>query len=426
MSESDRQSTKMPQPAGLWARLNGSLFRSLRQPNYRRYFLGQGVSVMGTWMQSVALSWLVYRLTGSAALLGVVAFLSQAPQLVVSPLAGLLIDRCDRRWLLIRVQWLLFLQSGLLALLTLTGWIAPWNIVLLAGCFGVLNALDTPLRHALIGAIVTDKQDLPNAIALNAVVYNAARFVVPPLAGVLLGLTSEALCFALNAVSYLAIARALKGMQLAPHHATSASRGAGFGEGLRFARGSEPVRLLLGLTLLMNVTASSYVVLVPVLAKGVFAGGVGTLGILLGASGCGALVSTAYVALQKTRRQLGRNVVLGWCAVSSGMLVLATTHSLPFGLYATFALGFGISMANVATNSLLMSSVPDRLRGRMISTYTGIRFGMDAVGGLIVGTAVSGFGLAPTLAVETVLVLLGLVWCLARRAVHYQPLPVEN
>jgi MFS family permease len=317
------------------------------------------------------------------------------------------------------VQWLLFLQSFVLALLSFTGWIAPWHIVAISACFGVLNAVDTPMRHSLIGSLVNDKRDLPNAIALNAVVYNAARFVAPPIAGALLGLTSEALCFLLNALSYLAIGLALQRMQLTYVPRKVASLGNSFGEGVRFALATRPVRALLALTLLLNISASSYVVMVPILAKQVYGGGAETLGILLGASGCGALASTAYLAWQKASGHLAGNVFKGWLVVSAGIAVLTFTGWLPFGMAAACALGFGLSMANVATNASLMSSVPDALRGRMISYYTAIRFGMDAVGGLIAGALVSGFGLRPTLIAETVAVLAGMTWLLLRRSHLY-------
>jgi MFS family permease len=388
-------------PAGL---------RALRHPRYRRYFLGQALSILGTWVQNVAMSWLVYRLTGSAALLGLTAFLAQAPQLLVSPLAGLFIDRFDRRRLFLLIQTLMIAQALTLAVLTGLEVVRPWHLVVLAGVFGVINSFDTPLRQSMLGQLVDDRADLRNAIALNASLFNSARFVGPPLAGLILALTSEAVCFGLNALSFIGIAVAVARLPPPPVSPPSGGLTAALKEGLRFALDSLPVRVLLIGVAVMNLTGSAYLVLMPVLARDVFAGDAQTLGWLLGATGGGALAATALVASRHTIDQLIRLVVAGWAIATVSLAAFAATSVLGLAMAAGFGLGLGISSVNVSTNAILQSLVPDRIRGRIISYFTAFRFGMDALGGLAAGALATGFGVAPTLAVEAALVTLGAVW----------------
>ena len=390
-------------PAGL---------RALRHPRYRRYFFGQALSILGTWVQNVAMSWLVYRLTGSAVLLGLTAFLAQAPQLLVSPLAGLFIDRFDRRRLFLLIQALMIAQALTLAGLTGLGVIQPWHLVGLAGVFGVLNSFDTPLRQSMLGQLVDERGDLRNAIALNASLFNSARFIGPPLAGVILALTSEAVCFGLNALSFLGIAVAVA--RLPPVAVSSSSGGftAALKEGLRFALDSHPVKVLLIGVAVMNLTGSAYVVLMPVLARDVFGGDAQTLGWLLGATGGGALAATALVASRHSIDQLIRLVAAGWVIAALSLAAFAATSVLGWAMAAGFGLGLGISSVNVSTNAILQSLVPDRIRGRIISYFTAFRFGMDALGGLAAGALATGFGVAPTLAAEALLVTLGAAWML--------------
>ena len=390
-------------PAGL---------RALRHPRYRRYFFGQALSILGTWVQNVAMSWLVYRLTGSAALLGLTAFLAQAPQLLVSPLAGLFIDRFDRRRLFLGIQALMIAQALTLAILTGLGVIEAWHLVVLAGVFGVVNSFDTPLRQSMLGQLVDDRADLRNAIALNASLFNSARFIGPPLAGVILALTSEAVCFGLNALSFIGIAVAVARLPSVPVSPSSGGFAAALKEGLRFALDSLPVRVLLIGVAVMNLTGSAYLVLMPVLARDVFGGDAQTLGWLLGATGGGALVATALVASRHSIDQLIRLVVAGWAIATVSLAGFAATSVLGLAMVAGFGLGLGISSVNVSTNAILQSLVPDRIRGRIISYFTAFRFGMDALGGLAAGALATGFGATPTLALEAFLVMLGAIWML--------------
>ena len=265
-------------------RLPGPL-RALEHRSFRLYFFGQAVSILGSWIQQVAMAWLVYRLTGSAALLGVTAFAALIPQLLVGPLAGAWIDKHDKRRWLLRVQGLLAAQALVLAGLTWMGWVGPGLLVSMALLLGVLNSFDTPLRQSLISVFVERREDLPNALALNAMLFNTGRFVGPPVAGLLLGLTSEAACFALNALSFVALFVAVASVKVPAMPRAQGTVGDVFKEGLAYAWHTWTVRMLIIVLMALNLTASAYAVLLPVFAAEVFAGDARTLGLLWGEIG---------------------------------------------------------------------------------------------------------------------------------------------
>lgn len=389
--------------------------RALRHRNFRLYFAGQAISTLGSWLQQVALAWLIYRLTGSAALLGITTFASLLPQLLVGPLAGAWIDRHDKRRLLIGVQGLLGLQALSLALLTATGSIGPVLIVAMAALLGVLNAFDTPLRQSLLSQFVSGKQDLPNALALNAMLFNSSRFIGPPLAGLLLGFTSEAACFALNALSYIGLAVGLLIIRMAPTPRASGSTGDVFREGLAYVAGRPTIRLMMLSVLVVNLTASSYAVLLPVFAKDTFAGDARTLGWLWGAAGLGSLLGTLFLANRRGLAGLA-NTIMG-CAMAggAGLLAFAFSERLVISLLAMALLGFAITNCNVGTNILLQSLAPEHLRGRVVSLYTSTRFGFDAIGGLLVGVLAEHLGAPWAMASAGVLLLGYCAWLLPRQ-----------
>ena len=394
--------------------------RALQHANFRLYFAGQGVSILGSWIQQVALAWLIYRLTGSAALLGVTTFAALLPQLLVGPFAGAWVDRRDKRRLLIGVQALLAAQALLLAALTALGWIGPTLIVAMSLLLGVLNAFDTPLRQALIGSFVGSRDDLPNALALNAMLFNAGRFVGPPLAGVLLALTGEAWCFALNGLSFLALLVGLLLIRVEAPSRAKGSMGAVFREGLAYVWGNQAVRLLIVSLAMVNITASSYAVLLPVFAKDVFGGDAQTLGWLWGAAGCGAFLSTLFLATRQALPGLGRVVQVGSVLSAAALLAFAASAAVPPALVAMAALGFGISVGNVGINMLLQSLAPEHLRGRVVAFFTSTRFGFDAIGGLLAGLLAARIGAPLTLALEGGVLLLFCIWLLAQRRVLRQ------
>ncbi|MCG2579195.1 MFS transporter [Dechloromonas sp. XY25] len=374
--------------------------RALAHPNFRLYFAGQAVSILGSWIQQVALSWLVYRLTGSAALLGVTAFCGLIPQLVVGPLAGAWIDKHDKRKWLIGVQSLMALQAFVLAGLCWLDWITPGFIVLMALALGTLSSFDAPLRQSLIGSFVGSRDDLPNALALNAMLFNAGRFVGPPIAGLLLGLTSEAFCFAINGFSFLALISAICLVRGEPPKRAQGSVGQVFREGVRYAWHTWAIRWLIVTLIALNLTASAYAVLLPVFARDVFAGDATTLGWLWGAAGCGAFASTIFLATRKSISGVVGAVVAGVAISAAALLLFGATTRLPLALAAMVALGFGISVCNVGINMILQSSAPEALRGRIVSFFTSARFGFDALGGLLAGFVAAALGAGQTLVLE--------------------------
>ena len=389
--------------------------RALGHAHFRRYFAGQAVSILGSWIQQVAMAWLVYRLTGSAALLGVTAFAALIPQLLVGPFAGAWVDKHDKRRALLWVQALLTVQALALAALTWLGWVSPWLLVAMSGLLGVLNSFDTPLRQSLIGSFVGRREDLPNALALNAMLFNSGRFIGPPIAGALLAALSEAACFALNALTFLALIIAVTSIRMPAPPKAQGSMGDVFREGVSYAWHTWLVRLLIFTLIALNLTASAYAVLLPVFARDVFAGDARTLGWLWGAAGCGAFVSTLYLATRQSMPGLVRSIVWGAALSALALLVFGLTAWLPLALAAMAALGFGISVSNVGINMLLQSTAPDRLRGRVVSFFTSARFGFDALGGLLAGLLATVLGAGRTLALEGVLLLGFVLFLLSRR-----------
>lgn len=405
------QTSATPVPSRLPAAM-----RALGHRNFRLYFAGQAVSILGSWIQQVVLSWLVYRLTGSAALLGVTAFCALIPQLLIGPLAGAWIDRHDKRSWLIGVQSLLALQAFALALLTWNGLVGTTLIILMSLSLGVLNSFDTPLRQSLIGSFVGRPEDMPNALALNAMLFNAGRFVGPPIAGLLLGLTSEALCFALNGCSFLALITAVLCIKSRAPARARGSMGEVFREGVRYAWHTWPVRMLIFTLIAVNLTVSAYAVLLPVFARDIFGGDAVTLGWLWGAAGAGAFASTLLLANHQSRAGMVRGVVAGVAISALSVMLFALARSLPLALAAMAGVGFGISVCNVGINMLLQSMAPEQLRGRIVSFFTSARFGFDAVGGLLAGLAASRIGAGATLLAEGGLLLLFVGFLLTRRA----------
>ncbi len=358
------------------------------------------MSVLGSWVQQVALSWLIYRLTGSVALLGATTFAALLPMLVVGPLAGAWIDRRDKRRLLILVQGLLAVQAATLAGLTMFEAVTPGLIIVMSVALGVLNAFDTPLRQSQISVFVGSRDDLPNALALNAMLFNAGRFVGPPLAGLLLGLSSEAVCFGLNALSFSALALGVACIRSEASPPATGSMGAVFREGLRYMIDEYPVRMPILILAVVNISASSYAVLLPVYARDVFGGDARMLGWLWGAAGAGAFAGTILLAVRHEPKTLVGTVMAGAGISALALLVFAYNRAMLPALLAMGALGFGISTCNVAVNMLLQSAAPDRLRGRVVSFFSSTRFGFDAIGGLFAGVLAAHTGVQAAMLIE--------------------------
>lgn len=390
--------------------------RALRHRNFRLYFAGHSVSTLGTWIQQVALAWLIYRLTDSAALLGITSCLALLPQLFIGPLAGAWIDRHDKRRLLLITQSLMAAQAAVLAILTASAIITPSIIVAMSALLGVLNAFDTPLRQSLLSNFVSDRGDLPNALALNATLFTCSRFVGPPLAGLLLGFTSESVCFSLNALSYLALVANLLRARTEPTTRVSGSMGAVFREGLEYAFYTPNVRRLILGVLLVNLTASSYAAVLPVFARDILSGDAQTLGWLWGAAGLGSLVSSLYLANHQDSNRLPHALLISALISALGLLMLGFSHGLYISLAAMVLLGAGVTVNNVGTNITLQSDAPDDLRGRVVSIYTATRFGFDAIGGLLAGLLASQYGGPRAMAIAGITLLCYCIWSASRAA----------
>ena len=365
------------------------IFSSLQYANFRNYFIGHTLSTLGTWIQQVALAWLAYELTHSASILGLIAFFAMAPQLILSPLVGAIIDKINKKKALIFVQILFLIQALLLALLTYSHDLNQFTLLSLSILLGILTAIDTPLRQSFISDLVSDKSNIANALALNAMIFNACRFVGPPIAGLILALSNAFTCFIFNAFSYLFLIIALFLMKNVPIHRASGNIQKVFSQGYRFVFNNQDYRKMMLNVAVLNFTASSYVALIPIFAKDYLKGNETTLGYLWGMAGIGSLISSSILAntqnFEKTQNRIQYNMLL--CAI--GLLLLGIVNLNVSYYFALFLLGFGISTANVSTNIQIQQNSPPALRGRIVSIYTSIRFGFDALGGVCAGFAAS-------------------------------------
>ena len=371
--------------------------RALASPNFRRYYTGQAVSMVGTWIQAVALMWLAYRLSGSTAFTGLVGFLQSIPHLVFAPFAGVLGDRVDRRKLLIAVLMLLGVQSTLLAVLTATHLITPVQLASLAFFAGVCNAFETPTRQSMYVQLLDRREDLVNAVALNTMLMNGTRLVGPALGGVLIAVFDETVCFTLNAVSYLAVLAALAGVRMRPRAARPPSHPlADLAEGWRYAMGSLVVRRMLFTLALVSSAISPYSTLMPAMVVKVFGEGSELVGIFLGAVGLGAVVSAVWLARRPSVRGLVR-----WIPLAA---MIAGAGSIGFGLsanaYLSFVLmmmaGFGMFLAGASCNTILQTIVDDEKRSRVLSYYTMFFIGVAPFGHYLSGWLAEHIGVQAT------------------------------
>jgi len=390
----------------------GRTFRALRHRNYRLFFTGQGLSLIGTWLQQVAMGWLVYRLTGSAWLLGVVAFCANIGILLFGNLAGVVADRIDRRRGLLTTQSLMLVQALVLAALVAFGWIETWHLIVLALWLGTCTAFDLPLRQSMYVHFVADRGDLANAIALNSMLVNTARVIGPAVAGLLLALTSEAVCFALNALSFVAVIVAIRKMHWPADVRPGAATGwwASWLEGVRYVQGLKPVRALLVLVAALSWTISPYTSLMPVYAKDIFGGGPHTLGYLLSAAGFGALVSTAYLASRATVRGLGPVILYASAASGFALTAFAYMRFYPLALLLMVVVGGGTILAAASANTILQTIVDDRLRGRVASFYTLAFLGFAPLGNLAAGALAGALGAQFTFALNGIVAMVAAVW----------------
>ncbi len=361
--------------------------RALHSRNYRLFFGGQAISLCGTWMQRIALTWLVYRLTGSALLLGIVGFAGQIPTFVIAPVAGVLTDRWNLHRLIIVTQTLAMLQALVLGALTLTGAITVWELVLLSGMLGLINAFDQPARQTFVVHLVRP-HDLPNAIALNSALVNAARLLGPSLAGILISVVGEGWCFLGNGLSYVAVLGALLAMQVKPRHASGHHGNVlhGLKQGFAYAYRSVPIRSILALIALVSLVGVPYAVLMPMFAKDVLGGTERTMGILMAASGLGAVCGAILLAARPSAQDLGGSIGWGALLFGAGLIVFAWSQVLWLSLLMMAVTGFALMLQMAASNTVLQSVVEEDKRGRIMSMYTMAFIGMAPFGALFAGT----------------------------------------
>lgn len=383
------------------------LLRALHYRNYRLFFGGQGISLIGTWMQQITMSWLVYRLTGSPFLLGLIGFSGQIPTFVLAPFAGVFADRFDRRRTLVLTQALSMLQALILAVLTFTGFVAVWHLVALSLFIGLVNALDIPVRQSFVIDLVENKKDLGNAIALNSVMFNGARLLGPSIAGVLIGLFGEAVCFLLNGISYFAIVIALLAMNVRPRVIESSGQPFlhGLAEGARYTFGFPPIRDIILFLGLVSFMGTSYLVLMPVFARDILHGGAYALGFLMGATGIGALVGAVFLASRRSVRGLGRFLVIAPMILGVSLVVFSFSRYMALSLVMMLGAGFGMIVHMASSNTVLQTIVEEDKRGRMMSFYAMAFMGMATFGSLLAGS------LAQSLGAPATLTICGLICC---------------
>jgi MFS family permease len=402
-------------------------WRALRHRNFRLFFGGQSVSLIGTWMTRIATSWLVYRLTGSALLLGLVGFVGQIPTFLLAPFAGVWVDRLDRRQVLLWTQALAAAQSLLLAALTLSGRVTITDILILSGFQGLINAFDMPGRQAFLVQMVEDRQDLGNAIALNSSMVNMARLVGPSLAGVVIAAFGEGYCFLIDGLSYFAVIASLALMQIKPPTTPRAatSMWEQLKEGWAYVSGFAPVRTILLLFALVSLMGMPFVVLMPIFASQVLHGGPHTLGLLMGASGVGALVSALSLAVRKTVLGLGRMIPIAAASFGAGLVLFGLSHVMWFSMLMMLLAGFGMMQGMAASNTIVQTLVPEDRRGRVMSYYTMAFVGMAPFGSLLAGSLAHWLGAPRTVMITGSVVILGAIWFATRlKAIRVEIRPI--
>jgi len=386
--------------------------RALRSPNYRLFFAGQSLSLIGTWMTRIATSWLVYRLTNSALLLGVISFAGQIPAFFLAPIAGVWIDRWNRHRTLVWTQVLSMIQSFALAALALTGVINIWWLMALVLMQGLINAFDMPARQAFVVEMIVDRADLGNAIALNSSMVNGARLIGPALGGLIIAAVGEGYCFLIDGVSYIAVIVSLLMMTVDRRAARGAAKRvwSELAEGWKYVVESDAIRSILLQLALVSLIAMPYMVLMPIMVGTVLHGGPHTLGFLMGASGVGALISAISLALRRTVVGLGRMIAISSAMFGAGLIVLGLSRELWISMPIMLFTGFGMMQQLAASNTILQTIISDDKRGRVMSFYTLAVLGVTPIGSLLAGTFASKFGAPTTLAGGGVCCLAGAAW----------------
>jgi MFS family permease len=387
-------------------------WRALRHRNFQLFFVGQGISVIGTWMTRVATSWLVYRLTHSALLLGVVSFAGQIVSFALGPVAGVWVERLDRRKLLVWTQAAAAIQSLALAALTLSGTITLGEIIALTALQGVINAFDMPGRQSFLVQMVEDRNDLSNAIAINSAMANGARLVGPALAGLVIGGHGEGWCFLIDGVSYIAVIASLLVMRVSrvDIHRASTDMLAQMREGWDYVSTFRPIRTILLLFALLSLMGYSYSVLLPVFAGQILHGDARTLGWLTGASGVGALISALSLTVRKSVLGLTRMLQIASATLGAALILFGLSRTLWLSLAFMVLVGFGMMQAAAVSNTVIQSLVPEDKRARVMSYYTMAFFGASPFGSLFAGALAHRIGAPATVMLTGACCIAGAIW----------------
>jgi len=395
-----------------------TVFRSLQYRNYRLFFSGQSVSLVGTWLQRIAMPWLVYHMTGSVVLLGLVSFAGQIPTFVLAPFAGVLTDRWNRYHVLIGAQVLAMLQASAFTLLYYAGVLQVWHIMVLSVVWGIFNSFDVPSRQSLVIDLVEKKEDLGNAIALNSIMFNGARLIGPSVAGLLLATAGEGICFLSNAISYLFVIGSLLMMKVntGKQKRNNGAMLTELKEGFSYAFGFPPIRHIILLLAIVSVMSMPYAVLMPVFAKEILHGDSQTFGFLMGAAGFGALMAGIYLASWKTILRIGRIIPISTAIFGTGIIALSFSRSFLLSLFLMVIAGMGLMLQTAASNTVLQTITEDDKRGRIMSFYTMAIMGTAPFGSLMSGTLAKAIGTPYT-------ILIGGVVCIAGAAYFYTKLP---
>lgn len=393
------------------------MLRALRYRNFQLFFGGQLISLIGTWMDNIAEAWLVYRMTHSSLLLGAVAFAGQIPVFLLAPIGGMAADRWNRRYIVIATQATSMVLAMILALLTLSGRVRVWEVMMLASLMGVVNAFDIPTRQAFLVEMV-GREDLMNAIALNSSMFNGARIIGPAIAGILVATVGEGWCFFANSVSYIAVIAGLLMMHIArtPSDLMQAPPLERIAEGFRFVRDTAPIRALLMLLGLVSLVAMPYSVLMPIFAARILHGNARTLGVLMGATGVGALAGALTLATRKGVRGLGRWVALACSGFGVSLILFSFSRWYLISVLLLVPVGFMMMVQMASSNTLIQAMVPDRLRGRTMAVYSMMFMGMAPLGALLSGALAEHIGAEWTVA-------LGGVGAVIGGAVFFRQLP---
>jgi MFS family permease len=386
--------------------------RALRHPNFRLFFFGQSVSVIGTWLTQVARMWLVYRLTHSALLLGVVSFAGQIASFVVGPFAGVWVERLDRRKLLIFAQASGGLQSLFLAVATLAHVITLWEIIALTIFGGLVTALGAPARMSFVAQMIEDRNDVDNGVALVSSMANSARLIGPAIAGLVIAAFGEGWCFLIDAISFVPVIASLALMRMKPLEPRRGSRGMleEMRQGWSYVHGSLPIRTLLLFFVVIGLMGYSYSVLLPVFASEVLHGGPTTLGWLTSASGVGALFSTLSLAMRKSVVGLTRMVQIAGTLLGLALILFGLSHVLWLSLLLMLLVGFGLLQCVTGINTILLSLSPEDMRGRVMSYYTMAFFGAAPFGSLLASALADEIGAPTAVGVTGAACVVGSIW----------------